>query len=187
MGKSIVISAPSGAGKSSIVNFLLDKMDDIKFSISACNRKKRAGEEEGKNYIFLSTKEFKASIEGGFFLEWEEVYPNKFYGTLTASVNKIWEEDKHVIFDIDVVGGLNLKNKFQNDCLAVFISPPSFSVLKERLVNRATEQDDDLKMRLAKAKEELTFKDKFDHIVINDNFSDACKRVLELVKDFINK
>ena len=187
MGKSIVISAPSGAGKTSIVNFLLDNIDDIKFSVSACNRKKRAGEEEGKNYCFLSTKEFKAKIEEGCFLEWEEVYPNKFYGTLAASVNEIWKEGKHVIFDIDVVGALNIKKKFQDDCLAVFISPPSIRVLKDRLVNRATEQKDDLKIRLVKAEDELTLQDKFDHVIINDDFSDACEKALELVKDFISK
>ena len=187
MGKSIVISAPSGAGKTSIVNYILKKIDNIKFSVSACNRKKRAGEVDGKNYHFLSTNEFNVKIKEGSFLEWEEVYPNKYYGTLNSSVNKIWQEGKHVIFDIDVVGALNIKNKFQDDCLAVFISPPSFSILKDRLLFRGTEKEDELKIRLAKAKEELDFQDKFDHIIINDNLSDACEKVFNLVKDFLNK
>ena len=187
MGKSIVISAPSGAGKTSIVNSILKKIDNIKFSVSACNRKKRAGELDGKNYHFLSTNEFNVKIKEGSFLEWEEVYPNKYYGTLNSSVNEIWQEGKHVIFDIDVVGASNIKNKFQDDCLAVFISPPSFSILKERLLARGTEQDDDLKIRLAKAKEELDFQDKFDHIIINDNLSDACEKAFNLVKEFLNK
>ena len=187
MGKSIVISAPSGAGKISVVNSLVEKIDNIKFSVSACNRKKRAGEVDGKNYHFLSTNEFNVKIKEGSFLEWEEVYPNKYYGTLNSSVNEIWQEGKHVIFDIDVVGALNIKNKFQDDCLAVFISPPSFSILKERLLARGTEQDDELKTRLAKVKEELDFQDKFDYIIINDNLSDACEKAFNLVKDFLNK
>ena len=187
MGKSIVISAPSGAGKTSVVNSLVEKIDNIEFSVSACNRKKRAGEVDGKNYHFLSTNEFNVKIKEGSFLEWEEVYPNKYYGTLNSSVNEIWQEGKHVIFDIDVVGALNIKNKLQDDCLAIFISPPSYSILKERLLARGTEQDDDLKIRLAKAKEELDFQDKFDYIIINDNLSDACEKAFNLVKDFLNK
>ncbi|MDC1063263.1 guanylate kinase [Flavobacteriales bacterium] len=186
-GKSIVISAPSGAGKTSIVNFILAKINSIEFSISSCNRKQRPAEVNGKNYHFLSTSDFKEKIDKGFFLEWEEVYPDQFYGTSFYSVTTIWERGKHVIFDVDVKGGLNIKSKFQNNCISIFIMPPSLEELKNRLLNRGTEEDNSLEYRTQKFEEEMNYKDQFDFVIINDNFELACDETLNLITNFLNK
>ena len=187
MSKSIVISAPSGAGKTSIVNYLINEMSSLEFSVSACNRKKRKDEIDGKHYHFLETEDFKTKINSGLFLEWEEVYPNQFYGTLLSSVEKIWLRDKCVIFDVDVKGALNIKNKFQNNCLAIFIAPPNIEALQQRLSSRDTETKKNIKIRVAKAGKELELQYKFDHIVINDDFSTACKEVRDLLINFLEK
>ena len=124
-GKTVVISAPSGAGKTSIVNFLLSKIPSLNFSVSACSREKRLDEINGKDYYFLNISEFKSKIDKGDFLEWEEVYPDQYYGTLNSELKRIWSENKHVVFDIDVAGGINVKNKFTSNCISIFIMPPS--------------------------------------------------------------
>ena len=187
MPKSIVISAPSGAGKTSIVNFLINEFSDLEFSVSACSRKKRGHEIHGKDYCFLDIEDFKNKINSGLFLEWEEVYPNQFYGTLLSSVEEIWLRDKCVIFDVDVKGAINIKDKFQNNCLAIFIAPPNIETLQQRLLSRDTETKKNVKIRVAKAGKELELQHKFDHIVINDDFSTACKEVRDLVINFLEK
>ena len=187
MSKSIVISAPSGAGKTSIVNYLINEMKSLEFSVSACNRKKRKDEIDGQHYHFLETEEFKTKINSALFLEWEEVYPNQFYGTLLSSVEEIWLRDKCVIFDVDVKGALNIKDKFQNICLAIFIAPPNIETLQQRLLSRDTETKKNVKIRVAKAGKELELQHKFDHIVINDDFSTACKEVRDLLINFLEK
>lgn len=187
MSKSIVISAPSGAGKTSIVNYLINEMAPLEFSVSACNRTKRKDEIDGKHYHFLETEDFKYKIDSGLFLEWEEVYPNQFYGTLLSSVEEIWLRDKCVIFDVDVKGALNIKDKFQNNCLAIFIAPPNIETLQQRLLSRDTETKKNVKIRVAKAGKEIELQHKFDHIVINDDFSTACKEVRDLVINFLEK
>ena len=187
MGRSIVISAPSGAGKTSIVNFLLKEINDLEFSVSACNRERRHNEINGEHYYFMATEDFKEKISQNLFLEWEEVYPNQFYGTLLSSVDNIWSEGKNVIFDVDVKGALNIKDKFQTNCLAIFIAPPNIKTLGERLIKRATDVDQNIQTRLAKAEEELQYQDKFDHVIINDDLSIACKNAKELVNNFLGK
>ena len=135
MGKSVVISAPSGAGKTSIVNYLLKEIVDLEFSISACNRAKRHNEVDGEHYHFLETIDFKTKITEGLFLEWEEVYENQFYGTLLSTVNEIWSRDKHVIFDVDVKGAINIKKKYLDECLSIFISPDGFILPEIQLLS----------------------------------------------------
>ena len=186
-GKSIVISAPSGAGKTTIVNFVLDKIHSIEFSVSACNRRQRSGEVDGKNYHFLSTSDFQEKINKGLFLEWEEVYQDQYYGTLISSVSTVWEKGKHIIFDIDVKGGLNIKNKFLDNCISIFIMPPSVEELKSRLLKRGTEEDNSLKYRIQKFEEEINYKDQFDFVIVNDNLELACDEVLSLITNFLNK
>ena len=187
MKKLIVISAPSGAGKSTIVNYLLKHISSLSFSVSACSRPKRTNEVEGKDYYFISLNEFKNKIRNNDFLEWEEVYPNHFYGTLMTEINKIWSENKTVIFDIDVEGGVNIKNKFPKDCLSIFIMPPTLSALEKRLKIRGTESDEKLSMRLEKAKTEINKSKLFDNIIINDNLDKAFLHAKRLVLDFIKK
>ncbi len=186
-GKSIVISAPSGAGKTSIVNFILAKIDSIEFSVSACNRPQRPAEVNGKNYHFLSTSDFKEKIDKGLFLEWEEVYPDQFYGTPFSSVKTIWERGKHVIFDVDVKGGLNIKSKFLNNCISIFIMPPSLEELKNRLLKRGTEKNNSIQYRTQKFEEEINYKDQFDFVIINDKLEVACDETLNLITNFLNK
>ena len=187
MEKLIVISAPSGAGKTSIVHFLLKQNLDLSFSVSACNRDKREGETEGDDYYFLSTKDFKNRIKENAFLEWEEVYQGRYYGTLNSEVQRIWNQKKHIIFDIDVKGGINIKNKYKERCLSLFIMPPSVYELESRLLKRETESKLSLNMRLEKAKIEISFSKDFDKTIINDDFNEACKKTLIAVKDFLRK
>jgi len=148
--KLIIFSAPSGSGKSTIVNYLLEQGVPVAFSISACSRAPRGEEKHGEHYYFLSAEEFKTKVEADEFLEWEEVYPGRYYGTLRSEVARIWAKGKQVIFDVDVVGGVNLKKKYGEQALSVFIKAPSVSVLKERLVARNTENEANLNMRLEK-------------------------------------
>ena len=173
-GKLIVFSAPSGSGKTTIVRHLLkDDNLNLAFSISATSREKRGTEEHGKDYYFLSLKDFKQHIKDDNFLEWEEVYRDNFYGTLKSDVERLWALGKNVIFDIDVSGGLRIKRKFPEQTLAVFVKPPSIDELKIRLKKRKTESEDKLNMRIAKASAELATAPLFDVIIENDNLEKA--------------
>tara|TARA_Y100001954_G_C15816713_1_gene607907 strand:- start:3402 stop:3965 length:564 start_codon:yes stop_codon:yes gene_type:complete len=187
MKKLIVISAPSGAGKTSIVRDLLTQVPSLNFSISACSRQKRKGEINGKDYYFLGVKGFQEKIAEDAFIEWEEVYKNQFYGTLKSEINRIWDLNKIAIFDVDVVGGLNLKSMYGKNCLAIFIMPPSFDVLRGRLIKRGSESDKSLNIRLDNAKKEMLRKDEFDKIIINDEFNLACMQTKKIVTKFIQK
>lgn len=186
-GKLIVFSAPSGSGKTTIVRHLLslEKLN-LEFSISATSREKRGTEVDGKDYYFLSAKEFKTKIKNDEFLEWEEVYRDNFYGTLKTEVERIWALGKNVIFDIDVSGGLRIKRKFPDETLSIFVKPPSIDELKIRLKKRKTESEDKINMRVAKASAELATAPLFDTIIINDNLEKALKEAENLVTNFIN-
>lgn len=186
-GKLIIFSAPSGSGKTTIVKHILGYGLPLEFSISATSRKPRGIEENGKDYYFLSETEFREKIAKDEFIEWEEVYPGSFYGTLKSEIDRIWNKGYHVIFDIDVKGGVNLKKLFPNNSLSIFIMPPSIEELEKRLINRSTDSVETIQKRVGKAKEELTFADKFDKIIVNDNLADAQKETLDTVKDFIAK
>ena len=186
MGKLIVISAPSGAGKTSVVHYLLKKIPGLSFSISACSREKRENEIEGKDYYFLGVEGFKNKIKEGAFLEWEEVYENQFYGTLESEVDRIFNSGKTVIFDVDVVGGLNIKKQFAKDCLAIFIMPPSVDILRERLRDRGSESAESLQIRLNNAEQEILRSNEFDMVILNDIFSVACQETEEVITKFIN-
>ena len=185
MGKLIVISAPSGAGKTSIVHFLLGKTDALSFSVSACSRARRDNETDGIDYHFLTVDEFQKEIKEDSFLEWEEVYKNQYYGTLKLEVERIWKEGKTVIFDVDVVGGLNIKKQYQKECLSIFIMPPSLAVLEERLQKRGSESKESLQKRVAKAKEEIAKRMEFDQVILNDDFEVACMETMEAIQKFI--
>jgi guanylate kinase len=185
VNKLIVISAPSGAGKTSIVKHLLKNMDALSFSVSACSRDKRENETDGKDYHFLGVDGFKNKIKKDAFLEWEEVYENQFYGTLKSEVQRVWNEGKAVIFDVDVAGGLNIKKQYPKECLSVFIMPPSVDVLRERLSGRGSETDEKIEVRLAKAEEEIAKNQKFDKVILNDDFEIACEETQEVISNFI--
>ena len=186
-GKLIVFSAPSGSGKTTIVKHLLEQDEiNLEFSISATSREQRGEEIDGKDYYFLSAKEFKKKIKNGEFLEWEEVYRDNFYGTLKTEVERIWKKDKHVIFDIDVSGGLRIKRKFPKETLAVFVKPPSIDELKIRLKKRKTESEDKINMRIAKASAELATAPLFDVVIENDDLDIALSEAQTLVSDFVN-
>lgn len=186
-GKLIVFSAPSGSGKTTIVRHLLmQKQLNLEFSISATSRDKRGEEIDKKDYYFLSAKEFKKKIKNDEFLEWEEVYRDNFYGTLKTEVERIWKLGKHVIFDIDVSGGLRIKRKFPDETLAIFVKPPSIDELKIRLKKRKTESDSKINMRIAKASAELATAPLFDVIIENDNLEKALTEAKTLVDNFVN-
>ena len=185
-GKAIIFSAPSGAGKTTIVKSLLANKLPLSFSISACSRQKRENEINGKDYHFLSIEDFKQKINEQGFIEWEEVYENNYYGTLKSEIERIWNDKKHVVFDVDVVGGLNLKKHFGNNALAIFIQPPSMDVLIERLRNRATESEASLNKRIEKAKYEMTYSPYFDSIIMNDQLEETIEVAEKKVKDFLN-
>lgn len=184
-GKCIIFSAPSGAGKTTIVRYLLRNVEKLAFSISAASRQPRGREENGIDYHFFSIEEFKQKIENDEFVEWEEVYSDNFYGTLKAEVLKAWQEGKTVLFDVDAIGGLNLKKIFGTKALSIFIKPPSLFVLEQRLKNRRTETPEQIKMRLDKAHEELSHADQFDYILLNDNLEKACYEIKAVVTKFI--
>jgi len=186
-GKLIVFSAPSGSGKTTIVKHLLKQPElNLEFSISATSREKRGKEINGKDYYFLTAKEFISKIKKDEFLEWEEVYRDNFYGTLKTEVERIWALGKHVIFDIDVSGGLRIKRKFPEQTLAVFVKPPSIDELKIRLKKRKTESEDKINMRVAKASAELATAPLFDVIIENDYLENALTEAYTLVNDFVN-
>lgn len=184
-GKCIIFSAPSGAGKTSIVQALINRIDELAFSISACSREQREGEKNGEDYYFIGVEGFKAKIKEGAFIEWEEVYKDHFYGTLKAEVERLWSEGKVVVFDVDVYGGINLKKFFGDAALSYFVLPPSIEVLEERLRKRQTETEDRILLRLSKANEELSKAAMFDKQVLNQDFETAVKEVEVNVKEFI--
>ena len=185
MGKLIVISAPSGAGKTSIVHHLLKNRNDLSFSVSACSREKRANEIDGKDYYFLGVEGFKQKIKEAAFLEWEQVYENQYYGTLKSEIERIWSVGKTVIFDVDVVGGLNIKKQYSKKCLSLFIMPPSLEVLAERLIGRGSESDESLQKRLDKAEEEIAQNQQFDRVILNDDFEIVCEETQQVITNFI--
>lgn len=185
-GKLIVFSAPSGSGKTTIVRHLLKKKElNLEFSISATSRERRGNEVDGKDYYFLSFEDFKKKIKNDEFLEWEEVYRDNFYGTLKSEVYRIWSMGKHVIFDIDVSGGLRIKRKYPEQTFAVFVKPPSIDELKIRLKKRETESADKINMRIAKASAELATAPLFDAIVINEDLENALTESYALVNNFL--
>ncbi len=184
-GKLIIFSAPSGAGKTTIVRHLLKKMPQLQFSVSATTRAARGEEQHGVDYYFLSQADFLHKIANHEFVEFEEVYEGTYYGTLRAEIERIWQQGKHVIFDVDVVGGLHLKKKFGAQALAVFVQPPSVAVLAERLSGRGTDSAESLQKRIAKAEKELSYADKFDVVLLNDELEKSCAEAEALVAQFI--
>lgn len=185
-GKALIFSAPSGSGKTTIVKHLLKTHPELSFSISACTRDRRGrNEENGKDYYFLSPEEFKNKINNEEFIEWEEVYPGNFYGTLKSEIERIWAEGKHVIFDVDVKGGLSLKKYFKDRALAVFVKVPNIEELEKRLNDRGTESKDSLSRRLFKAKFEMGFEDKFDVTLLNEDLEHSLPKAEELYQSFI--
>jgi guanylate kinase len=184
-GKCVIFSAPSGAGKTTIVHALLDANIGLEFSVSACSRDPRPNEMDGKDYHFLGIDGFKQQIDADAFVEWEEVYTNNFYGTLRSEMERIWENGHTVIFDVDVIGGLNLKKSFGDQALAIFVQPPSYEELEQRLRFRSTETEEKIAQRMSKAKEELGYANKFDHILVNDHLENAIEAAKELVQEFI--
>lgn len=180
-----MFSAPSGSGKTTLVHHLLSQQLPLGFSISATSRAPRGKEQNGIDYHFLTPDQFQAKIKADAFLEYEEVYANLFYGTLQAEVDRLWKEGKHILFDIDVKGGLTIKHKYPQNTLAVFVQPPSVAVLENRLRSRATDSEETIQKRLAKAALEMEFAPKFDHILINDDLETAKKEALQIVVDFI--
>lgn len=186
-GKLIIFSAPSGAGKTTIVKRIIESGFPVEFSISACSREKRQGEVDGKDYYFLSVEEFRERIAHGDFLEWEEVYPGSYYGTLKSEIERIWNRGKHVIFDVDVIGGLNIKQAYPEKALTVFVQPPTIEELKNRLVNRCTESDENIRKRIEKAAYELSFASRFDVVIINDDLQKAIEEAEKVVGGFLKK
>jgi guanylate kinase len=184
-GKAVIISAPSGAGKTTLVNKLLKAKLPLSFSVSACSRAPRDGEEDKKDYYFLSIEEFKEKIKAQDFVEWEEVYKGNFYGTLKKEIERIWEEKKHVVFDVDVVGGISLKEYFKENSISIFIKPPSMEVLSERLKKRNADDRKAIKNRLEKSFEEMKSIEKFDKIIVNDELSISTKYIIEIVQKFL--
>lgn len=186
-GKLIVFSAPSGSGKTTLVHHLISQRDlNLDFSISATSREKRGNEKDGKDYYFISLDNFKKQINEDDFIEWEEVYQGNLYGTLKSEIERIWSKGKHVIFDIDVVGGLRIKEKFPEQTLAVFVQPPSIEEMEFRLRNRKTDTEEKIKERVQKAVRELKFSSRFDVVLVNDNLEKAKKEAYNLVLNFIN-
>ena len=184
-GKLIIFSAPSGSGKTTLVHHLLSKPElKLAFSVSATSRAKRPNETHGKDYYFLSAEDFKNRISTGDFLEWEEVYTDQFYGTLRSEIKRIHSEGNHVMFDVDVVGGLNIKKQFGNDALAVFVKSPSIIELENRLRNRSTESEESLQKRVGKAAKEMEYAKQFDVVLVNDDLDIAKAEAEELVADF---
>lgn len=185
-GKLIVFSAPSGSGKTTIVHHLLKQSElNLDFSISATSRAKRGKEIDGKDYYFISLQQFQQHIKQNNFIEWEEVYTNNFYGTLKNEIKRIWNQGKHVIFDIDVEGGLNIKKQFPTQTLAIFVQPPSIEEMENRLRNRKTDSEEKIKERVLKAEKELKYAIDFDIVLLNKDLETAKQEAYSLVADFI--
>lgn len=185
--KAVIFSAPSGSGKSTIVSHILKLHPELKFSVSAASRAPRGDEKNGVAYWFISADEFRKRIADNEFVEYEEVYPGSFYGTLKSEVERIWDNGDAIIFDVDVKGGVNLKKYFGDRALSVFIQAPSVEVLRQRLVSRATDSPEAIERRVAKAAEEMTYADKFDHIIVNDDLQKAYADAEKLVDDFLSQ
>jgi len=186
-GKIVIFSAPSGSGKTTIVKHLLSKGLNMEFSVSACSRAPRGQEQNGVDYYFLTAEEFRQRIDNDEFVEWEEVYAGRFYGTLKTELTRIWSKGNHVLFDVDVKGGINLKKKFGDNALSVFVMPPSIDELRRRLVGRATDAPEEIERRIAKAEEEISYANQFDLIIVNDNLTTACKQAFEKVNKFLSE
>lgn len=186
-GKLIIFSAPSGAGKTTIVKQIVKQIPGLEFSISACNRAPRNNEQHAVDYYFLTDTEFKQNIDNNAFVEWEEVYTGRFYGTLKSELERIWAKGNHVLFDVDVLGGVNLKKQFGNNALSIFIKPPNIDILRSRLINRATDTVDEIEKRVAKAGYELTFANQFDIIILNDNLDKAINETSQAIIEFLTK
>jgi guanylate kinase len=184
--KVVVFSAPSGSGKTTIVRHLIQKFPQLGFSISACTRDKRGrSEENGKDYYFLTPEDFRTRIENNEFVEWEEVYEGAFYGTLKSEVERIWDSGRSVIFDVDVKGGISLKDFYKEKALTIFVKVPSIESLRDRLKGRGTETEDSLSRRLFKVQFEMGFQDRFDVVLLNDNLEDTLKEAEKIVSDFL--
>ena len=186
-GKLVIISAPSGAGKTTIVKHLLDNGLNLSFSVSATTRAKRDIETDGEDYFFLTVQDFKNRIKNNEFVEWEEVYKDLLYGTLKSELERIWAIGKNVIFDVDVKGGISLKNKFGTDAIAIFIMPPSVAELENRLIKRATDTPEKIRIRVEKAKDELKFADQFDTIIVNHQLDKAKEETMKIVSSFLGR
>lgn len=187
MGKLVIFSAPSGAGKSTIVNYLLDQHLDLKFSISATSRPPRGTERNGVEYYFLAPDEFRQKVDNGEFLEYEEVYKDRYYGTLKSEVQRILDNGNNVIFDVDVVGGCNIKDYYGKQALAIFIKPPSIEELRQRLIKRGTDSDEVINDRVSKAEYELTFASKFDVVIHNEDLEKAKSEALSVIQEFLSQ
>ncbi len=185
-GRVVIFSAPSGSGKTSIVKYILEHEPRLDFSVSATNRPARNGEKHGVHYYFLSTDEFRKKIDNNEFLEWEEVYDNTYYGTLLSELERVWSKGKHLIFDVDVMGGLKLKKMFGKSALAVYVKPPDTVELKKRLIKRGTDPPGEIERRVAKAETEMKKAGFFDKIIVNDDLDKACNEAIRLCSEFLN-
>lgn len=185
MGKVLIFSAPSGSGKTTIVKHLLKRFPELEFSISATSRAPRGEERDGVDYYFMDRAEFMTRVEEGEFLEWEEVYAGTCYGTLRAEIDRIWDRGHVVVFDVDVVGGLNIKKLFGDQALSIFIMPPSVEVLRARLEGRGTDAPEAIERRLAKAEQEIAYAERFDRVIINDDLEMAYEEATRVVGDFL--
>ena len=186
-GNAIIVCAPSGAGKTSIVKYLLNAIPQLSFSVSACSRPVRENETDGRDYYFMSADEFRTRIQAGDFVEWEEVYPGSYYGTLKSELERIWKEGRVPIFDVDVKGGLSLKTYFGSTSLAVYVKPPSLETLESRLKNRGSETEETLRKRLERAEFELGFEKQFDFMIINETLEKACSEAASAIKGFLDR
>ena len=188
LGKLLIFSAPSGSGKSTLLNYVMSQIPEMAFSVSATTRPPRGEEVNGKEYYFLTMEDFKQRVDNGEFLEWEEVYPGRCYGTVLSVVAQMQEEGKHVAFDVDVCGAVNIKKHYGDQALSIFIQAPSVEVLRERLIKRQTDSMEEIEKRIAKAAWETEFaQGKFDRTIINDDLETAKRDILEVVTDFINR
>ena len=184
--KMVIVSAPSGAGKTTIVSHITGRIDSLGFSVSATTRVPRTGEIHGKDYYFLTEAEFRSGIEKGDFIEWEEVYSGHLYGTLSSEIERLWAEGRDIIFDVDVKGGINLKRKYGEKALAIFVMPPSVDELEKRLRLRGKDSEEKIRMRIDKAIEEISFAPGFDEVIINDDLETAKAIAIALVSGFLN-
>lgn len=183
--KIILVTAPSGSGKTSIVNYLLKKFPSLDFSVSATTRKPRSNEKDGKHYYFISEEDFREKIHNKEFLEWEMVYEGKYYGTLKSDIERIWKENRVPVLDIDVQGAIHVQQQYPVNTIAIFVEAPSFEELKRRLQSRGSETADTLQARLNKSSYEMTFKNHFENIIVNENFEEACKEAEKIVDSFL--
>ncbi len=187
MGKVLIFSAPSGSGKTTVVRHLLERFPELEFSISATSRAPRGEERDGVDYYFMDAAEFRTRVEAGEFIEWEEVYAGTCYGTLRAEIDRIWDRGHVVVFDVDVVGALNIKKLFGDQALSIFIMPPSVAELRRRLEGRGTDSAEAIERRLAKAEQEIGYAPKFDRVVVNDDLQAAYAEAVQVVGDFLTR